>query len=218
MATPSTQLEICNMTLGRIGAKRITQAQLDASPITDTRAQHCDLHYDQTRRALIRSHWWRFAKARSSLTATTTPSFEWDYAFTLPTDFLAMRNVFEDNNTPKNNTIYSYSLEGNLLLTNESTCKIRYTKEVTTVTSFDPLFIEVLVLQHALKIVMPITQDNKTYQQIKDDLYGTPRQKGLMSKVRAMDRQEQETLGVYDAQTWLTYFETDRNPLKLGSN
>jgi len=207
------------MALARMGSKAspvLTEAQLTAN--TDKRAIHSNLHYEQTRDALLRSHWWRFAKARSSLTATTTPSFEWDYAFTLPTDFLAMRTVFEDNNTPKNNTIYSYSLEGNLLLTNESTCKIRYTKQVTGVTSFDPLFIEVLVQQLALKLVMPISQDVKAYESIKDDLYGSPRKPGLMSRVRAMDRQEQNTVGEHESKTWLSFFDVDRNPLKLGSN
>lgn len=67
MALPTTELEIDNMSLGRIGAKRITQAQLDASPITNVNAQHCDLHYEQSRDALQRSHWWRFARDRINL-------------------------------------------------------------------------------------------------------------------------------------------------------
>jgi hypothetical protein len=99
---------------------------------------------------------------------------------------------YEDNNTGHDNTRYTYSMEGTQLLSDESTMYIRYIKRVTDVPTFDPLFVEVLVLQLALKMVMPLTTE----------LYGTPRQAGIMSRVRAMDKSETRTIGRADRATW----------------
>ena len=258
MASPSNKTDICNMMLGRIGSKRVTTAQITAD--TEVLAQHCNLHYEQTRDALVRSHRWRFAGARiklastwatakvyttdqyvenddiwykcatahtssalneppssswTTLSASTyTPDFEWDYMFDLPADFLAMRPTYDDNDTIYNNTLYSYVVEGSKYYTNEATVEMRYTKQVTDVTKFDPLFIEVLVLSGALKLVLPISQDEILYRDLKEELYG---RKGLMSRVRAMDRQEQNTRGQDDFELWTSYFADNRDPTKLGS-
>jgi hypothetical protein len=98
-----------------------------------------------------RPHWWRFARSRVELSQNTTdPDFEWAYAYDLPNDFLRMwLKPYEDNNTGHDNTRYTYSMEGTQLLSDETTMKIRYIKRVTDVPTFDPLFVEVLVLQLA---------------------------------------------------------------------
>lgn len=194
MASPSTKTDICNLALSRIGSERVTEAQITAN--TAVIPIHCNLHYEQTRDALLRSYWWRFAGARATLSTTTTPTFEWAYAFSLPSDFLAFRSVYEDNNTPLKNTTDSFKFEGKVLMSDDSSMQIRYTKQVTTVADFEPLFIEVLVLQLALKLVMPIAQDLKLYREIKEDL------KLLMPSVRAMDRQEQNNVGRTALSTW----------------
>ncbi len=215
MALPTTKTDMCNLSLSRIGAKAVTLAQITAD--TDPRAQHCNRHYEQTRDSLVRSHWWRFASDRASLTATTDPSFEWDNAFTLPSDFLRMKSVFDPNNTPGNNTRRSFALEGLTLLTNDSSVKIRYIKQVTTVTDFEPLFIEVLVLQLALKLVPPLagvgTAGQNLLKELKDEL------RILMSRVRAMDRQETNTIGRADEFTWVDVRATrgGRIDSRLGS-
>jgi len=294
MASPDSKTDICNLALGRIGAKRVTEAQITADPCTDVTATLCNLHYEQTRDALLRSYWWRFAGARAKIETHSIPDFEWNYGYILPADFLAFRSVYEDNSTLRQNTIYPYALEGSELLSDEAefilsitdgatagigitiltsanggfteamvdkyiylssgtnltigwyqitgytntntvtlasapddgvggvsgasgkiggTIDVRYTKQVTTVTDFDPLFIEVLTLQLALKLVMPIAQDLKLYQAIKDDL------KLLMPKVRAMDRQEQSNAGRIPFNTWNQARASNRGRLdsQLGS-
>jgi hypothetical protein len=205
IASPSTETDICNMALGRIGEKTVTSAQITAN--TEPRAIQCNLHYAQSRDALLRSGLWRFARARDELTANdTSPDFEWDYAFDLPTDFLRLISVFSDNSALGQNTLFSYKLEGKQLLTDESTCYLRYIKKVTTVTDFEPLFIECLVLQLALKMVPAIAGVGSSGQilarEIRDELYGSPRKPGLMSRVKALDRQETNTIGRSDRPLW----------------
>lgn len=293
MASPNTKTDICNMALGRIGHKLTTVALIGVGTSPD--ALKCNLFYEQTRDALLRSYWWRFAAARVEIEASATPAFEWSYAYTLPNDFLAMRSIWDNSATAGQNTIYSYALEGNLLLSNEvatllsitdgattgvgitiltsvgggftaamvdkyiylksgtnltvgwykitghtdtntitlasapddgvggvsgavgevgGVMKIRYTKQVTEVADFDPLFIEVFVLSLAIKFAMPFSQDDAMYKDLREELYGRG---GLMSKVRAMDKQEQNTRGIYDHNTWLAAFRTSGDSTKLGS-
>jgi len=191
MATSETT--ICNQALGRIGAKRINN-------LTDgsEEAIHCTLHYEQTRDALLRSFWWRFAAGRATLSQDATdPDFEWDNQFDLPTDFMAFRTVFEDNNVPSKTTMRRYELEGLKLLTNEDEMEIRYVKKITDPAKFDPLFVELLVLQLALKLVMPLSEDKTLRREIRDDIVIATR------KVRALDRQETNTRGRLGETTWV---------------
>lgn len=203
---------ICNMALGRMGANRINN--IDDSSESTLEAIQCRLHYSQTRRALLRTHRWRFAKARAQLSEdTVTPDFEWAHQFHLPNDFLAMRSIYEDNATPSRSTLYSYDLEGKMLLTNETTMKIRYTKDVVDVTEFDPLFVEVFILTLALKLSVPLSQDEAMRADIREEL------KPFMSSVRAMDREEGDTRGRADKRTWVDARLTNdgRIDSKLGS-
>lgn len=199
MANPSTKTDICNLTLGRMGSKTVTAAQITAD--TDPIAKQCNLHYEQTRDALLRSHKWRFASARASLVRGATPPFEYDYSYKLPTDFLSPKPIF-DGDESDGVFRYQYAIEGKLILTNEDSCDMQYIRQVTDVTEFDPLYIEVLVLALALKLVMPIAQDRKLYAEIKDELYGPNGRGGLMSSVRAMDKQETNTKGRAGKLNW----------------
>ena len=259
MAAPTIKTDICNMALDRIGHKNVTLAQITAN--TDPDAVICNRYYEQTRDALLRSYWWRFAGARIRLASTWatakvyttdqyvsndsvwykcavahtsaaatepphanwttlvaadyTPDFEWSFMWDLPADFLANRYTYDENDAHR--SIYSYKVEGSKYYTSESAVDYVYTKKVETVTSFDPLFVEVLVLSMAVKLVLPLSQSFELYANLKEELYGARGRPGLMSKVRAMDRQEQNTAGVFDYNTWNAAYRTSRDPTKLGS-
>ncbi len=191
-----SETDICNQALGVIGALRIDN--LDDTSEPNPQTIQCRLHYEQTRDALIRSHYWRFASTRANLTEDSeSPDFEFDNQFDLPDDFMRLKSVFGDNSTATENTRYSFAIEGQLLLTNDSTVELRYIKKVTDVTEFDPLFIEVLILKLALKLTGPLTGGSlKIKQAIHVDL------KPLMSQVRAIDRQETNTIGRLNRRPW----------------
>lgn len=196
---------ICNRALDEIGANRIkTNVDNDSS----LEAIKCRLHYEPTRDALLRSHWWRFASGRATLTEdTATPDFEWGVQFVLPTDFLAMKSIYENRFSDEN--ISSYALEGNLLLTDETTMEIRYIKKVTDVSEFDALFIEVFVLQLALKLTSLAGATPKIRESVKDSL------NSLMPAVLAMDGQETNTAGRVESSTWNDARHSGRDPARL---
>lgn len=199
--------KICNMALGRIGAKRIN----DLNDVSDTKLEaiQCRLHYTQTRDALIRSHWWRFASDRATLSRDVeTPDFEWSYQFSLPNDFLRMKKPYEGFRGPLQRT---YDLEGTKLLTNETTMEIKYIKKVTDEAQFDPLFIEVLVLTLALKFIPALAGGAVTLRQ---DVQGELTI--VMRKVRALDRQETNTIGRADLRTWNDARLVGRDASRLG--
>lgn len=194
-----SETSICNQALGRIAAKRINNIE-DA---TDTKPEaiQCRLHYEQTRDALLRSFYWPFAAARSQLSQDTDdPDFEWDNQFILPNDFLYLRSIWDNadiGSLSLSNSRQSHAIEGDRFLTNDSTVRIRYTKKVTDPTKFDVLFVEVLVLLLAKKMIAPLAKtDPKLAADIKDDL------KDLMPKVRALSRQEANLKGRVDFFLW----------------
>lgn len=191
MATSETAL--CNQALARIGAKRINDLDTDQS----VNAGHCREHYTQTRDALLRSHWWRFALDRKALSQDTNdPDFEWDNQFFLPNDFFRLHSLFGDDNTRNRNVYRTFAIEGDKILTNESSVNMRYVKKVEDTAKFDPLFTEVLVLQLAVKLIMPISQNSKTLELLLRQLVP------LMATVRTVDKSETQNIGRAGLRPW----------------
>lgn len=187
-------LFLCNRALSEIGAKQIDNLDGD----TSEEAIQCRLHYEPTRDALQRSHFWRFASARAELTeSSTSPLFEFDNQFDLPSDFERLKSIYGDSSRPLENTRRSFAIEGDKILTNESAVDLRYIKLVSDVTKFDSLFEEVLVLTLALKLVPPLAGGApKLQEKIQTKLVP------LMRKVRTLDRQETNNRGRNDQPIW----------------
>ncbi len=185
------------MALGRIGASTIPDYETGTTP----EAIQCRIHYEQSRDALLRSYWWRFAASRKQIASSTTdPAFEWAYRYPLPSDFLALRSIYEENGTRRNNAVDSVAVEGeDILSDNGSPIQIRYTKRITDTGKFDPLFIDVLALRMATKLLPALARSGSgtLLGNLNEEL------RMLTKKVRAMDRQEQEKLGRCEQSTWL---------------
>lgn len=195
MATSETI--ICSQALARIGEKRLVNLDTDDS----VNSNHCLAHYAQTRDALLRSHSWRFASGRATLSQDDDdPAFEWDNQFDLPNDFLKMRSVYDGySGKPGDESYYSYALEGDKLLTDQDAMTIRYVKKVTDPSKFDSLFIEVLALQLAIKLSLGIGQDQKLHRALLEELVP------LMAIVRSLDKQETNTIKRDRKPTWIDH-------------
>ena len=187
--------DICNMALLRVGAKRIN----DYNDSTDTKpeAVYCRLFYEPTAKALMRSHFWTFARGRVQLSQDTVdPDFEYEYQYHLPNDCLRKIIVYDGSTAPDGRCFSSYTIEGDKLLTDEATCYLQYVKWVSDVGSWDALFVQVMVLELAKRLVIPLSLDLKLKEDIDKEL--TP----LMRYVRAMDREESENIGVDELRRW----------------
>jgi hypothetical protein len=182
-----SETRICNQALTVIGAKRINDLETDDNP----RAIACRTFYEPDRDALIRSHRWRFAAARATLSQDTVdPDFEFDNQFILPSDFMAERSLYDSNGGAKEIYRDSYSIEGERLLTDADSVDLRYTKKVTDPSKFDPLFVKLLVYTLADDLIGPLAGGSAKVQAKVDK-----RLDQLMPRVRAMDRNETENTG-----------------------
>jgi hypothetical protein len=125
-----------------------------------------------------------------------------------------LKSVFDDDNTPPRNTRRSYAIEGQRILTNENTVEIRYIKRVIDVTEFDPLFVELLVLRLALKLVGPLAGGDPKLQDVIQREIAI-----VMPQIRALDRQETNRIGRADRSTWVDVRATrgGRIDSRLGS-
>lgn len=120
----SSDVEICNVALTRIDRKRITDLS-DGS----TSANDCDAIFVPTRDELLRGHDWNFARARQKLARlSTAPTYEFDHAYQLPTDWIATRAV-HDNEDGVGTPVYR--IEEQTVLASADDIYLTYTKQVT---------------------------------------------------------------------------------------
>jgi len=138
---------ICNLALTMLSTSRI------ASLTEDTEnARKCNAVYDLTRDSLLTDSYWNFALAESTLALVDdTPTIEdWAYIFQLPVNCLLV--VHNDGD-------YPYAILGRKLYSNNSTCKIRYIKQVTDASSFSKGFMRAFAARLAADLCYGITQN-----------------------------------------------------------
>ena len=186
-----TETELCNMALNRVGALRINDLPTDNS----VPGRVARLHYYQTRDALLRGFDWPFARKRVQLSQDTeSPAFEYDNQFLMPSDFLGLREDYEQSDYDKANE--RGTIEGDKYLTNDAAVYMKYVRKVEKVGEFDPLFTEVLILKLAKKFITALcgTKAALLLKDVNDDL------KLTMRTVRTFTLQESNTSGRHD---WL---------------
>lgn len=173
-----TITDICNSALQRVGAATIMS-------ITDNsrEARVCAVAYDSNRRSELRKRAWKFAIKRAVLAPdATAPAFEFQYAFSLPTD--CVRVIL-----PKNDPYLDWFVEGRKILTNLTqspylasgaqpavtgpTLFLRYVSDITDCTQFDPNFYDLVCIALALDICEPLTQSNQKKQLLAADYRDT---------------------------------------------
>lgn len=181
-----TETSICNLALQILGSQRITSL---AENHKNARAvSNC---YAHLRDAELEKHVWNFARAQSlPALSGTAPSFNYAYAFDLPTDFLRLI-------IPARNTC-DWQVYSKQLFTNEgASIQMEYIRRVTDPSEFPPTFVAAL----AAKIA------EFTCEEITSSTGKTARAQGryaeavaLAKKNNAIQRVPQEAA----EDTWLT--------------
>jgi hypothetical protein len=144
-AFTASDVAVCNNALLLVGNTSITALTDDTKA-----AKLCLQFYQQSLDAVLRAYTWNCATVRSAdLTATTTPTFGYSYAFTLPADCLRVLMIEDDQTIP-------FKVESGVLLTDESTCKISYIKRITP-DDADSLLLEAISARLAATIAFPLT-------------------------------------------------------------
>lgn len=148
---PMSEVQICNLALMKFGNIAISSLEDDTKE-----ARSCKVFYPIVRDNLTYSYPWNFAMARADISAqvATAPAFEFDYAYTIPTDCLRVWELYGSDET--------WVVEGGQLLTNqEEEIYIRYVKRVTESGRFNPAYCNVLATLLGAELATKLADDQK---------------------------------------------------------
>jgi len=156
---PVTDVDICNLGLGIIGASGVVSLAQPKSA-NETR---CARFYPQRRDAELRKHRWNFAK-RWQLMSTPDPTAKHParrYGYVLPTDPWCLRII----RTAHDGGPVDWDINGRHIFTDWSPGWWLHFIGRPPTAEFDPLFVDVLAASMALVLCEPATQSGSK----KDD-------------------------------------------------
>lgn len=143
----ATQVEICNIALSQLGANLINSLDERGTEQTLIKA-----FWDTARVSLLNTHPWNFAIKRVELARDLgIPTYEFKYQFTLPPDCLRVLQVYRDGD---------YRLEGRKIITNSTTCLIKYVGDITDTSIWSASFVAAMAARVRFDLAYPITKDS----------------------------------------------------------
>jgi hypothetical protein len=154
----SSEIDICNLALAHLG-DTATVSSIDP-PEGSAQAEHCARFYPIARDSLLEMHPWSFATKRALLALTTSPSWNWMFAYAQPNDALNLLSVLPDlasSDDPTQEFDSEVDDSGNeIILTNQETASLIYSCRITDPTKFSPLFTDALGWLLASHLAGPI--------------------------------------------------------------
>ncbi len=189
LPAPNSPVKICNLALSLLKQDGVTDIDTPSTPTE----QLCKAHYPQQRRATLRSHPWNFAIKRVEIAQNATaPIFGFNTAYDLPPDFIRFLTRHSALGEPVPFSFAEgtdYQIEDGQLLTDGSltasgTLRMRYIYDQENLLRWDPLAIDLLVLNLALNLAPSFKSAPRAIQNIKDQL----REK--KAEAKAIDGQE----------------------------
>lgn len=172
-----TSVDICNSALVKVGSELIT-----ALSDSNKRARFCNEQYDKLRREVLRAHPWNFALKRAQLSQNVTaPSWGFDYAYDLPSDFIRIVEVVNSSGDRLDENGYPWKIEDGQIVTDSTTCYIRYVYNITDTTAFDPMFDEALATRLAADLAYALVQSNSTATRLSNEY------KAMIPETRSVD-------------------------------
>lgn len=156
-----SEVEICNNALLLIGDQSITSFEE-----ANQRAFLCKIFYPATRNEILTEHPWNFSIVRSGSLARLgdDPAFGFTARYQLPVvpKVLRVIDVFRPGDPApgkiSTTRILDWRVEGDAILTNESTQQILFIAEITDPNKFSSSFREVLEQKLAFKLSYPLTK------------------------------------------------------------
>lgn len=165
----TSETEISNLSLDLLSGPTVTNIVNPTSAIEYL----CNRWYDTTRRKVLRAHPWNFARKRIVLSASNiSPAFGGSKAFPVPADYMRLLYVVDDNGLPMQSFEYTMEVVGSQkcivpsALNTGSSLNVVYVYDITDVTRFDPIFVDLLVHELALAMAFKVTESNGSVDRI----------------------------------------------------
>src|SRR5690606_20524843 len=176
-----SKVQICNLALTRIAAARI----IDLGDNT-TEAKDCNAIYDLIAEEVMSMGNWPSVRARASLVQLSTiPTFEFTYAYRLPTDPKFLKLIYINESKPGD---IRYAIEGNALLCNESSVKIKYLALLSNTEQYDIYLRQAIVDRLAAELSYSRTGQLSLYQEALT--YANRHAADLLAQAGAQDSAE----------------------------
>jgi len=176
-----SDVDICNMALGRIGHSETILSLSERSKA----AQACARFYAASRDFVLRDFPWNFATRAVQLAEVTGGTYPgWQHVYRYPTDCLQARQVttaagtrlrwYETDPTRSDRILrwlppripfeVSSDASGRLILTDLEEAYLVYTARITDPNLFDSMFVSALAWHLAVELVMPLAVDERRAQ------------------------------------------------------
>lgn len=147
--------DICNVGLGMVGAKRIDIITEDSE-----NARLCNTFYEPSVDEVLVMYNWNRTKHTKTVASDAdydTDTFDYGFAYRFPFPAnpycLKVRSV--------NDNKYDWQPEGRFVYTDQSTCEMVYTKRIVNTNEFNPLLVEAISTQLAIRLSFPLQSNNR---------------------------------------------------------
>lgn len=146
-----TLTEICNLTLGHLGAsKSVANAETENSAEANTFRRF----YEPVRDATLKDFNWPFATNTAELgLVVENPTIEWDYAYQYPSDCINMQRIVSGNRNETVDDMIKYKIARfsgqKVIFTDEPNATAQYTMKITDPQEFPADFVLALSLHLA---------------------------------------------------------------------
>lgn len=150
----ASKVDICNSAMNMLGASNIVSLTEDSK-----NARLLNQRFDFVRDAVFRGHAWNCLINRQQLNqSSTTPTYQFSYAYPLPTDPYCLRILdFHTGSYSSNEVDMDWKVEGREILTDQATVYIKYIGRVTDPNEYDTLLIETVAARLASDTSYAIT-------------------------------------------------------------
>jgi hypothetical protein len=177
----ASEVDIANLALARLGD--VASVASISPPEGSAQAEHCAKFYPIARDSMFELHDWKFICRRATLAVLDTDSFNWAYAYALPSNFIRILAVLPATGSVDDHGV-DYEIENKadgtgMILTNLAEATVHYSVRVTDTTKFSPLFVDALGWLLASHLAGPV---------IKGDA-GTAEAKRCMTMFQAIFQQ-----------------------------
>lgn len=163
----ASKVKIANLALARLGVKSITSLGDNT-----LEARMANLVFEDMAKEVMTEGVFSSTIRRVALNATTnTPAYGYSYEFQLPTNPKSLRVISINEDEPGT---YDYRIEGDKLLANISTMKVKYVAYLTNSEDYDEMLKKALVARLAAELAYPLTGSsgvsNAMYQRYEREL------------------------------------------------
>ena len=155
-----TTVDIANQAITLCGSEAVLITLDDVNK----EARLCRLNYDQSRRAVLQRHPWKFSILRVlvDLDTTEVPAYGYTGRYLMPDDYIRVVSIDDTYSG-------AWVREGRYMLySGGGQMKLRYVSDLTALELFDPLFVDALVADLAKRICYPLTQSNDRLKLIEE--------------------------------------------------